>query len=192
MRCFRPLPIRDAIFRSTGVSMVSLNIIGYIAIACLVPAMPFCYVLELLKLGSENSCDMPVLFFCEKSAVKYAETIPQTSATILGLTNFGFLLGIRLSGPHRGVQRKSLGIAYVAIFVMIMLQMMLMMYAHGDMLYLPFYWYAMSITTIALLVIGYSFVYIVVMSSRLGAVDTRYRENMRNDVSSSHDPGSGG
>ena len=145
----------------------------------MVPALPMCNIMTYVVMAvPDASYIIPHNCFCSEDLVKHTETVPQTSATILGLANFGFLLGVRLNSPRIRVQYDSLGIAFVAIAVITLLQMTLIMDAHGDSLHQPFYRYAMLVTTIALILVGFCFVRIVVVGSRAGDEEAKHTDDM--------------
>ena len=79
-------------------------------------------------------------------------------------------------------QYMFLDIAFRAICVVIVLQMVLIVYAHGNMLHLPFYLYAMGIATMALLLVGLSVVNIVKLNSYAGRKDAEYGDGMEGDA----------
>ena len=146
------------------------------------PAMPFCHIMPLL-LTSEDSHENQITFFCERTPVTHAETIPEASATILGLISFGLLVGIRVGGPQRLAQIRSLLIVFVAFVVIMTLQMYLIIYVNLGALHTLFYTYAMTVTTVALFVVGMAFVNMIVIGSQLGAIDSNYDKNIKKDIS---------
>ena len=150
-----------------------------IAIASMVPAAPMCLIMTwIVMLIPDASYSIPHCLFCSKEPVEYVETIPQTSATILGLANFGFILGVRLNSPRIRIQYNSIGIAFAAITVITVLQMVLIMDAHGGDLYQPFYRYAMFVTTAALILVGLCFVRIVIVGSHAGDKEAKHTDDM--------------
>ena len=165
--------------KSVGMSHLQLKVVAGIAVASMVPAAPLCLIMtRIVMLVPDASFSISHSLFCSEDAVKYAETVPQTSATILGLANFGFLLGVRLNNPRIRIQYDSMGIAFAAIAVITVLQMTLIIDAHGDGLYQPFYRYAMSVTTVALVLVGFCFVRIVVVGSRAGDEEAKHTDGM--------------
>lgn len=165
-----------------------LSAVGGIAIASMVPAAPLCYMLaSLLPLFPEASYWLPHWLFCSDDAVEHVDTIPQTSATILGLANFGFLLGVRLNKPQMRIQYDSLAVAFSAIVIVTFLQMSLIVQVHGGTLYLPFYYYAMYVTTAALFFVGFCFVRILYAGSHVEKKHFGYEDDIKDDVGGSHD-----
>lgn len=157
------------------------------AVASTVLAAPICLILTIFVMCvPEASYLIPHYPFCNEDAVEYAETVPQTSATILGLANFGFLLGVRLNRPEMRTQYDSLAVAFAAIVVVTILQMALIMYAHGGSLYQPFYYYAMSVTAGALVLVGFCFVRIVAAGSRAEKREVEHRDDIEDDVADPH------
>lgn len=160
------------------------------AVASMVLTAPICLILTgLVMFVPEASYTIPYCPFCNKNPVSHAETIPQTSATILGLANFGFLLGVRLNRPEMRIQYDSLAVAFAAIVVVTILQMALIMYAHGGSLYQPFYYYAMSVTTGALVLVGFCFVRIVAAGSRAEKREVEHKGDIEDDVADTHASG---
>lgn len=192
MRCSVLLSIKAVVLMSTDVSTSRFKAARWVAIASMVPAIPFCFILALLlPLIPEITYCLPHDLFCDESSVQYAESVPQTSATILGLTNFAFLLGIRFNKPQIDIQYHYVGIAFISICVVTILQMILIMYTQGDMLSLRFYWYAMGATAIALVVVGFSLVQIVTAGSRVGEKDIKHVDSLDDDAKNSQYSGLG-
>lgn len=154
-----------------------------VLIMSMVPAVPLCHMLE----------SAPVLdALCLHSGadpVKYAESVPQTSATILGLAIFGFLLGVRLNMPHVRAQLRYVGPAAAAIAVATALQACLMVYAQVWEVYAPFYAYAMATTGAALIVVGGCFVMATEAGRRLGDMESRNSDDVDRHASELQDRG---
>ena len=189
------LPIKKdaSTLKDARVGSTTLKIAGAIAIVCLVPATPLCSILGwLLTLAPDVSYCIPYPFFCNGDVVEHASTVPQTSATILGLTNFGFLLGIRLNKTDLRAQYNFLGMAFFAICVVTVLQMTLIIQAHANTLHFPFYYYSMYTTAMALLVVGSCFVRIVIANSQTMGKDTEYNDDVETTAKSTQGPDSKG
>lgn len=162
-------------------------IVAAVAIVSVVLLSQICPIVATLAIAvPEAPYWIPHDPFCNEDPVKHPETIPQTSATILGLANFGFLLGVRLNKPEMRIQYKFLAVAFAAIAVTTVLQMALIMHAHGDSLHQPFYHGAMFITTGALLLVGLCFVQIVSAGSRAEKKDMQRKGYVDDGSVSSH------
>ena len=95
------------------------------------PALPACKgMVELAILIPYMQELLPASLFCSGEPVEHAATIPQTSATILGLASFGFVLGIRFNEPYLNIQIRYMITAFISIILITGLQMAIIFYAY--------------------------------------------------------------
>ena len=149
------------------------------AILLLMPALPACKgMVELAILIPYMQELLPASLFCSGEPVEHAATIPQTSATILGLASFGFVLGIRFNEPYLNIQIRYMITAFISIILITGLQMAIIFYAYLNILYVPYFSYAMIVTTAALFAVGYCFLGIIMTGTQAGSEESKHADSM--------------
>ena len=163
-----------------------LTVYTIILIASVAPAAPLCHMPGLAHALDAWCC------YAAEGAIKHAESVPQTSATILGLANFGFLLGVRLNRSRIRIQLRYVRLAVAAIAAVTVLQASLIVYAQVWEVYAPFYAYAMAATGAALIVVGVCFVMTVEARYRLGDMEARNSDDVERHTADLQDSNAAG